>query len=135
MKGNFIMYFRLLSFTWQRHFKIFDICINNTREQSRAEKAGSVAEWQAKPSWARLANMYNRILVCGRPIMAATHCSPGIGQIKKRRHYAKYAQQLPYRSVEFHETETMSHHLTSCPYAEGGLRMRLAEACVNKICE
>jgi len=28
--GNFIMYFRLLSFTWQRNIKIFDICINNT---------------------------------------------------------------------------------------------------------
>lgn len=24
------MYFRLLSFTWQRNIKIFDICINNT---------------------------------------------------------------------------------------------------------
>lgn len=25
------MYFRLLSFTWRRNIKIFDICINNTR--------------------------------------------------------------------------------------------------------
>lgn len=112
MKGNFIMYFRLLSFTWQRHFKIFDICINNTREQSRAEQAGSVAAWQAKPRSGQtrpvwqiciIAYSYVADLSWQRPT-----ADPELGKLKKRRHYAKYAEQLPYRSVEFHETETMS---------------------------
>lgn len=84
------MYFRLLSFTWQRHFKIFDICINNTREQSRAA-------WQAKPSRAGpgWAGLVWQICIIAYSYVADLSCSPGIGQIKKRRHYAKYAEQLP----------------------------------------
>lgn len=54
---NFIMYFRLLSFTWQRHFKIFDICINNTREQSRAV-------WQ--PSQAEPSRAWSGLVWCGK---------------------------------------------------------------------